>query len=48
MNWWVVSAKREATRLKRLKRLEEDSARGRRIGEITRPAVGPEKKRKVS
>ena len=39
MNWWVVSAKREATRLKRLKRLEEDSGRGRRVGEIARPAV---------
>jgi len=41
MNWWVVSAKREATRLKRLKRIVEDSARGRRIGEFTRPAVRP-------
>jgi uncharacterized protein YdeI (YjbR/CyaY-like superfamily) len=47
MNWWVVSARREATRLQRLKRLEEDSARGRRIGELTRPAVRPDKKRKV-
>lgn len=48
MNWWVVSAKREATRLKRLKRLEEDSARGRRVGEAARPAVRPKKKRTVS
>ena len=36
MNWWVVSAKREATRLARLKQLREDSARGRRIGQLTR------------
>jgi len=43
MNWWVVSAKQEATRLKRLKRLEEDSARGRRIAEFTRPATRPDR-----
>jgi uncharacterized protein YdeI (YjbR/CyaY-like superfamily) len=30
-SWWIVSAKREETRLKRLKRLIGDSARGRRI-----------------
>jgi len=48
MNWWVVSAKREATRLKRLNRLEDDSARGRRVGEATRPAVRPNKKKKAS
>ena len=48
MNWWVVSAKREATRLKRLKRLEEDSARGRRVGEAARPAGRPAKKGRVS
>jgi uncharacterized protein YdeI (YjbR/CyaY-like superfamily) len=45
MNWWVVSAKLEATRLKRLKRLEDDSARGRRVGELARPAVRPPRKR---
>ena len=45
MNWWVVSARREATRLKRLKRLEEDSARGMRVGEIPRPAARPGKRR---
>lgn len=31
-NWWIVSAKREETRLKRLEQLIEDSAAGRRIG----------------
>ena len=30
IGWWVVSAKREATRLKRLDQLIEDSAHGRR------------------
>ena len=31
MNWWIVSAKQEATRLKRLDKLIEESAQGRRI-----------------
>jgi uncharacterized protein YdeI (YjbR/CyaY-like superfamily) len=31
MNWWVVSAKQEETRLKRLARLIEYSAEGRRL-----------------
>jgi uncharacterized protein YdeI (YjbR/CyaY-like superfamily) len=31
MNWWVVSAKQEETRLKRLARLIEESAAGRRL-----------------
>jgi uncharacterized protein YdeI (YjbR/CyaY-like superfamily) len=31
MNWWVVSAKREETRIKRLEQLIEESAQGRRI-----------------
>ena len=35
---WVLSAKREETRLKRLATLIEDSANGRRIGLLTRPA----------
>lgn len=30
--WWVISAKREETRLRRLAQLVEDSAKGRRIG----------------
>ena len=34
--WWVVSAKKEATRLKRLERLIEDSANGRRLSFLTR------------
>ena len=31
INWWIVSAKKEETRLKRLKKLIEESAAGRRI-----------------
>ncbi len=31
MNWWIVSAKREETRLKRLERLIELSAAGQRV-----------------
>lgn len=35
--WWVISAKQEATRLKRLATLIEDSAQGRTIRPLTRP-----------
>src|SRR6266496_3718180 len=35
MNWWIVSAKKEETRLKRLEQLIEESAAGRRIGLLT-------------
>lgn len=35
-NWWVVSAKQEATRLKRLEQLIADSAQGRTISPFTR------------
>ena len=35
--WWVVSAKKEATRLKRLATLIEDSAQGKAIAQLTRP-----------
>jgi uncharacterized protein YdeI (YjbR/CyaY-like superfamily) len=31
IGWWIVSAKKEETRLKRLEKLIEESARGRRI-----------------
>jgi uncharacterized protein YdeI (YjbR/CyaY-like superfamily) len=31
MNWWVVSARQEASRLKRLDKLIEESAQGRRM-----------------
>ena len=37
---WVTSAKREETRLKRLETLIDDSALGRRIGLLARPARG--------
>jgi uncharacterized protein YdeI (YjbR/CyaY-like superfamily) len=36
--WWVVSAKREATRQKRLTTLIDDSAHGRPIAPLTRPS----------
>jgi uncharacterized protein YdeI (YjbR/CyaY-like superfamily) len=40
--WWVVSAKREETRAKRLATLIADSAAGRRIGALApRPASRP-------
>jgi uncharacterized protein YdeI (YjbR/CyaY-like superfamily) len=35
-SWWVISAKREATRLKRLATLIADSAAGRTIAPLTR------------
>lgn len=35
--WWVVSAKQEATRLRRLERLIEDSGCGRRLEQFTSP-----------
>jgi uncharacterized protein YdeI (YjbR/CyaY-like superfamily) len=37
--WWIVSAKREETRERRLGTLIEDSAAGRRIKALTRPAT---------
>jgi uncharacterized protein YdeI (YjbR/CyaY-like superfamily) len=36
--WWVVSAKREETRARRLRTLIEDSASGRRLRRLTPPA----------
>jgi uncharacterized protein YdeI (YjbR/CyaY-like superfamily) len=39
--WWVVNAKREETRARRLATLIEDSAAGRRVGHLQRPAAGP-------
>jgi uncharacterized protein YdeI (YjbR/CyaY-like superfamily) len=35
-SWWVLSAKKEETRLKRLDKLIEDSARGRTLPQYTR------------
>ena len=35
--WWVISAKRQETRLKRLEQLIDDSAHGRTIPPLTRP-----------
>ena len=36
--WWVISAKREETRQKRLATLIGDSARGRVVGPLRRPS----------
>ena len=36
-SWWVVSAKREETRQKRLATLIQDSAEGRRLKHLTAP-----------
>ncbi|HEY7575924.1 MAG TPA: YdeI/OmpD-associated family protein, partial [Thermoanaerobaculia bacterium] len=36
MAWWIVSAKKEETRLKRFGRLARESAAGRRIPLFTR------------
>ncbi len=38
--WWVVSAKKEETRTKRVTTLIEDSANGRTIKQFTRPTKG--------
>ena len=35
--WWVISAKKEDTRLRRLETLIDDSANGRRIKQLMRP-----------
>ncbi len=35
INWWIVCAKKEETRLKRLERLEAFSAKGQRLPEMT-------------
>jgi uncharacterized protein YdeI (YjbR/CyaY-like superfamily) len=36
-SWWIISAKQEETRARRLRILIADSARGRRIGPLTPP-----------
>ena len=38
--WWIVSAKKEETRLKRLEKLIEDSAQARRLEGFTRTKTG--------
>ena len=38
-NWWVLSAKKEETRVRRLEKLIEDSAAGRRIAQFARKKV---------
>lgn len=41
--WWVVSAKKEETRVRRLDTLIKDSVRGRRIGPLARKQSSPAK-----
>jgi uncharacterized protein YdeI (YjbR/CyaY-like superfamily) len=36
--WWVINAKKEETRARRLETLMDDSANGRRIKQLTRPS----------
>jgi uncharacterized protein YdeI (YjbR/CyaY-like superfamily) len=40
--WWIVSARREDTRLRRLRALIADSAAGRRIAALSRPGTAQE------
>ncbi len=37
--WWVIGAKREETKLKRLRTLIDDSAAGRRVASLTPPSA---------
>jgi hypothetical protein len=46
VGWWVVSARKEETRLKRLGQLIDDSKRGRRIPQLTR-ATPPSQPRRA-
>ena len=41
MTWWVVSAKREETRLRRLEALISESAAGRIVDELNMPKLSP-------
>ncbi len=41
MTWWVVSAKRDDTRLRRLAALIDESAAGRKISEVNLPKLSP-------
>lgn len=38
--WWVMSAKKQETRSRRLAKLIEDSEQGRTVGPLTRPTKG--------
>lgn len=40
--WWVVSAKKDETRARRLRQLIEDSAAGRRLGPLAKPPARKE------
>jgi len=40
--WWVVSAKKEETRLRRLDKLIEDSSKGRAISPLLKAVKKPE------
>lgn len=38
-SWWVISAKKEETRSRRLQQLIEDSAKGKRLDMLSRPSA---------
>jgi hypothetical protein len=41
MTWWVLSAKREDTRIRRLEALTAESSAGRAIDELHPPKLAP-------
>ena len=41
MTWWVINAKQEETRLRRLAALMDESAKGVKINDINLPKLGP-------
>ena len=44
MTWWVVQAKQEQTRLRRLDALIAESAKGTKINDLNLPKLGPPKR----
>jgi uncharacterized protein YdeI (YjbR/CyaY-like superfamily) len=46
VSWWVISAKKEGTRKKRLEMLMECCARGKKVGLMERPTKATAKKKK--
>jgi uncharacterized protein YdeI (YjbR/CyaY-like superfamily) len=47
MAWWIVSARRQETRLRRLAAVIDESAAGRRIDPMNLPRLTPERRRRV-
>jgi uncharacterized protein YdeI (YjbR/CyaY-like superfamily) len=44
MTWWILSAKRDQTRLRRLEALIAESAKGIKISDTNLPKLGPAKR----